>query len=125
LETRIIDGVALSRRVRATLRDRAARLTARTGQPGLAVIIVGDNPASKAYVRQKVMACADVGVRSSDDPCSRLRVVVSRYPPAIGGISATTSPSTSVVSMPLSRFALMPLTKTAVANPPSGVKTRR
>jgi methylenetetrahydrofolate dehydrogenase (NADP+) / methenyltetrahydrofolate cyclohydrolase len=64
LETRIIDGVALSRRVRATLRDRAARLTARTGQPGLAVIIVGDNPASKAYVRQKVMACADVGVRS-------------------------------------------------------------
>jgi methylenetetrahydrofolate dehydrogenase (NADP+)/methenyltetrahydrofolate cyclohydrolase len=64
LETRIIDGVALSRRIRATLRDRAARLTARTGQPGLAVIIVGDNLASKAYVRHKVMACADIGVRS-------------------------------------------------------------
>jgi len=64
LETRIIDGVALSRRIRAALRDRAAQLTACTGQPGLAVIIVGDNPASKAYVRHKVMACADVGVRS-------------------------------------------------------------
>jgi methylenetetrahydrofolate dehydrogenase (NADP+)/methenyltetrahydrofolate cyclohydrolase len=64
LETRIIDGVALSRRIRDALRERAGRLTARTGQPGLAVIIVGDNPASKVYVRHKVMACADVGVHS-------------------------------------------------------------
>lgn len=64
MDTRIIDGVALSRRIRASLRERAARLTARAGQPGLAVIIVGDNPASKAYVRHKVIACADVGVRS-------------------------------------------------------------
>lgn len=64
METRIIDGVALSGRVRATLRDRAARLAARTAPPGLAVIIVGDDPASRAYVRHKVRACADVGVRS-------------------------------------------------------------
>jgi methylenetetrahydrofolate dehydrogenase (NADP+)/methenyltetrahydrofolate cyclohydrolase len=56
--------VALSRRIRDSLRERAARLTARTGPPGLAVIIVGDNPASKAYVRHKVIACADVGVGS-------------------------------------------------------------
>jgi methylenetetrahydrofolate dehydrogenase (NADP+)/methenyltetrahydrofolate cyclohydrolase len=64
LDTRIIDGVALSRRIRAELRERAAGLAARGTQPGLAVIIVGDNPASKAYVRNKVMACGDVGVRS-------------------------------------------------------------
>jgi methylenetetrahydrofolate dehydrogenase (NADP+)/methenyltetrahydrofolate cyclohydrolase len=64
LDTRIIDGVALSHRLRADLRDRAARLAARGVRPGLAVIIVGDNPASKAYVRNKVMACGDVGVRS-------------------------------------------------------------
>jgi methylenetetrahydrofolate dehydrogenase (NADP+)/methenyltetrahydrofolate cyclohydrolase len=64
LDTRIIDGVALSQRIRADLRDRAARLAARGVQPGLAVIIVGDNPASKAYVRNKVMACGTVGVRS-------------------------------------------------------------
>jgi methylenetetrahydrofolate dehydrogenase (NADP+)/methenyltetrahydrofolate cyclohydrolase len=64
LDTRIIDGVALSHRIRADLRDRAARLAARGVQPGLAVIIVGDNPASKAYVRNKVMACGTVGVRS-------------------------------------------------------------
>jgi methylenetetrahydrofolate dehydrogenase (NADP+)/methenyltetrahydrofolate cyclohydrolase len=64
LDTRIIDGVALSRTVRTELRDRAARLAARSVQPGLAVIIVGDHPASKVYVRNKIMACGDVGVRS-------------------------------------------------------------
>jgi methylenetetrahydrofolate dehydrogenase (NADP+)/methenyltetrahydrofolate cyclohydrolase len=64
LDTRIIDGVALSHRIRAELRERAAELAARGVQPGLAVLIVGDNPASKAYVRYKVMACGDVGVRS-------------------------------------------------------------
>ncbi len=64
MDTRIIDGVALSRRIRAALRERAGRLTARAGPPGLAVIIVGDNPASKAYVRHKVMACAEVGLHS-------------------------------------------------------------
>ena len=64
LDTRIIDGVAHSRRIRAELRERAAELAARGVQPGLAVLIVGDNPASKAYVRHKVMACGDVGVRS-------------------------------------------------------------
>lgn len=64
LETRIIDGVALAGRIRSALRDRAARLAARAAPPGLAVIIVGDDPASRAYVRHKVRACADVGVRS-------------------------------------------------------------
>jgi methylenetetrahydrofolate dehydrogenase (NADP+)/methenyltetrahydrofolate cyclohydrolase len=64
LNTRVIDGVALSRSIRAGLRARAAWLSARGVQPGLAVIIVGDDPASKVYVRNKVMACGDVGVRS-------------------------------------------------------------
>lgn len=64
MDTRIIDGVALSRTVRAALRERVARLAGRGVQPGLAVIIVGDDPASKVYVRNKVLACGDVGVRS-------------------------------------------------------------
>jgi methylenetetrahydrofolate dehydrogenase (NADP+)/methenyltetrahydrofolate cyclohydrolase len=64
VDTRIIDGLALSRSIRVALRERAARLAARGVQPGLAMIIVGDNPASKVYVRNKVMACDDVGVRS-------------------------------------------------------------
>jgi methylenetetrahydrofolate dehydrogenase (NADP+)/methenyltetrahydrofolate cyclohydrolase len=64
VDTRIIDGVSLSRRLRADLRERAARLAARGVRPGLAVLIVGDDPASKVYVRNKVRACADAGVHS-------------------------------------------------------------
>jgi methylenetetrahydrofolate dehydrogenase (NADP+)/methenyltetrahydrofolate cyclohydrolase len=64
MDTRIIDGVALAARIRTALRDRAQRLSARTAPPAIAVIIVGDDPASRAYVRHKVRACADVGVRS-------------------------------------------------------------
>jgi methylenetetrahydrofolate dehydrogenase (NADP+)/methenyltetrahydrofolate cyclohydrolase len=65
VETRIIDGVALSRRLRAELRERSAKLAARDARPGLAAIVVGDDPASKVYVRNKVAACADVGVHSA------------------------------------------------------------
>lgn len=64
MDTRIIDGVALAGRIRSALHDRATRLATRAVPPGLAVIIVGDNSASRAYVRHKVRACADVGVRS-------------------------------------------------------------
>jgi methylenetetrahydrofolate dehydrogenase (NADP+)/methenyltetrahydrofolate cyclohydrolase len=64
LDTRIIDGVALSKRLRASLRARAERLAAGGVRPGLAVVIVGDDPASKVYVRNKVMACGEVGVHS-------------------------------------------------------------
>ena len=60
----LIDGNALSRHLRAGLADRAATLSARGLTPGLAVILVGDDPASAVYVRNKVKACADSGVRS-------------------------------------------------------------
>jgi methylenetetrahydrofolate dehydrogenase (NADP+)/methenyltetrahydrofolate cyclohydrolase len=62
---KIIDGTAVARSVRAEIRERARRLAAAHGiQPGLAVVIVGENPASKVYVRNKVRACADVGIAS-------------------------------------------------------------
>lgn len=64
METRVIDGLALSRRLRGELRARAAALAARGSRPGLAVLIVGDDPASKVYVRNKVMACGEIGVHS-------------------------------------------------------------
>jgi methylenetetrahydrofolate dehydrogenase (NADP+) / methenyltetrahydrofolate cyclohydrolase len=59
-----IDGNALSQQLRADVARRAAALTARGHQPGLAVVLVGDNPASAVYVRNKVKACADVGFHS-------------------------------------------------------------
>jgi methylenetetrahydrofolate dehydrogenase (NADP+)/methenyltetrahydrofolate cyclohydrolase len=64
MTAQIIDGNALSRQVRADVAARAARLTARGITPGLAVILVGENPASQVYVRNKVKACADAGLHS-------------------------------------------------------------
>ncbi|WP_199541451.1 bifunctional methylenetetrahydrofolate dehydrogenase/methenyltetrahydrofolate cyclohydrolase FolD [Paraburkholderia kururiensis] len=63
----LIDGLALSKTLRADVAQRAAALTARGHQPGLAVILVGDNPASEVYVRNKVKACEDNGLFSSYD----------------------------------------------------------
>jgi methylenetetrahydrofolate dehydrogenase (NADP+)/methenyltetrahydrofolate cyclohydrolase len=60
----LIDGNALSRQLRADVAQRAAALRARGITPGLAVILVGDNPASAVYVRNKVKACADSGLHS-------------------------------------------------------------
>ncbi|HEX5683175.1 MAG TPA: bifunctional methylenetetrahydrofolate dehydrogenase/methenyltetrahydrofolate cyclohydrolase FolD [Ideonella sp.] len=59
-----IDGNALSKQLRAEVAQRAAALTARGHQPGLAVILVGEDPASAVYVRNKVKACEDNGLRS-------------------------------------------------------------
>jgi len=64
MTAQLIDGVALSRQIRAEVAQRAAALTARGVTPGLAVILVGDDPASATYVKNKVKACADAGVRS-------------------------------------------------------------
>ena len=60
----IIDGVALSRQLRLDVTERARALKARGITPGLAVILVGDNPASQVYVRNKVKGCEDCGFHS-------------------------------------------------------------
>ena len=64
MTAQLIDGVALSHQLRSEIATRAAALTARGHQPGLAVILVGEDPASQVYVRNKVKACADVGFHS-------------------------------------------------------------
>ncbi|WP_321784861.1 bifunctional methylenetetrahydrofolate dehydrogenase/methenyltetrahydrofolate cyclohydrolase FolD [Paraburkholderia sp. J94] len=63
----LIDGLALSKKLRADVATRAAALAARGHQPGLAVVLVGDNPASEVYVRNKIKACEDNGLYSSYD----------------------------------------------------------
>jgi methylenetetrahydrofolate dehydrogenase (NADP+)/methenyltetrahydrofolate cyclohydrolase len=60
----IIDGNALSRQIRAEVARRAAALAARGVRPGLVVILVGEDPASQVYVRNKVKACQDNGLHS-------------------------------------------------------------
>jgi methylenetetrahydrofolate dehydrogenase (NADP+) / methenyltetrahydrofolate cyclohydrolase len=59
-----IDGNALSQQIRTEIATRAAALTAAGRQPGLAVILVGEDPASQVYVRNKVKACEQAGVHS-------------------------------------------------------------
>ena len=60
----LIDGVALSARLRAQVAGDVVTLKARGVTPGLAVILVGEDPASAVYVRNKVKACGDTGVHS-------------------------------------------------------------
>jgi len=64
MTAQLIDGNALSKQLRAEVAQRAAALRARGITPGLAVVLVGDNPASQVYVRNKVKACEDNGLHS-------------------------------------------------------------
>ena len=59
----IIDGVAIARSVREDVARETAALVARGVQPGLTVVLVGDDPASAVYVRSKERACLDAGMR--------------------------------------------------------------
>jgi methylenetetrahydrofolate dehydrogenase (NADP+) / methenyltetrahydrofolate cyclohydrolase len=70
---RLIDGNALAKTIRAEVAERAAALTARGKQPGLAVILVGDDPASLVYVKHKVADCETSGLRS----------VLEKYPASL------------------------------------------
>ena len=65
MSAKIIDGINVAKKIREECRQRVDVLRATTGMtPGLAVIVVGDDPASRVYVRNKIKACADVGIRS-------------------------------------------------------------
>lgn len=64
MSARIIDGKTWAAEVRAAARPVVDRLAARGVRPGLAVLLAGDDSASRAYVRNKVRACAETGLRS-------------------------------------------------------------
>ena len=64
MTARIIDGKAISQEVRGEWKIRADAIKARGVTPGLAVIIVGEDAASKIYVGNKVKACAELGIFS-------------------------------------------------------------
>jgi methylenetetrahydrofolate dehydrogenase (NADP+)/methenyltetrahydrofolate cyclohydrolase len=65
MAAQILDGKSLAAQVRAGVKEKVARLAQRGIRPGLAVVLAGDDPASKVYVRNKVRACEETGVRSS------------------------------------------------------------
>jgi len=64
MSARIIDGVALGKTIRAEVATEVARLSASGRRPGLAVVLVGEDPASKAYVGSKEKACQEAGMHS-------------------------------------------------------------
>ncbi|MGZ3236124.1 MAG: bifunctional methylenetetrahydrofolate dehydrogenase/methenyltetrahydrofolate cyclohydrolase FolD [Burkholderiaceae bacterium] len=64
MTAQLIDGTLLSQKLRAEIAQRAATLTKKGNQPGLAVILVGEDPASQVYVRNKVKACGEAGFHS-------------------------------------------------------------
>jgi methylenetetrahydrofolate dehydrogenase (NADP+)/methenyltetrahydrofolate cyclohydrolase len=65
MSARIIDGKAIAAKIREEQKQRVLRLQQQHGvRPGLAVILVGSDPGSQVYVRNKVTACKDVGIRS-------------------------------------------------------------
>jgi methylenetetrahydrofolate dehydrogenase (NADP+)/methenyltetrahydrofolate cyclohydrolase len=61
---RIIDGAAIARGIRAEVAEHVARLRAEDTTPGLAVVLVGADPASEVYVRSKARACQEAGMHS-------------------------------------------------------------
>jgi len=94
MTAQIIDGKIIAQQVRAEWKVRADALKARGTTPGLAVILVGEDPASKVYVANKVKACAELGLHSehivmpSDTSEARLlaRIAELNNDPKIHGI---------------------------------------
>lgn len=66
MSAKIIDGKAVAARICEELKAKVAGLTAAGKQPGLAVVIVGDNPASRVYVNSKKKKCAELGIYSEE-----------------------------------------------------------
>jgi methylenetetrahydrofolate dehydrogenase (NADP+) / methenyltetrahydrofolate cyclohydrolase len=94
MRAKILDGKALAAAVRASVKESVARLSARGVRPGLAVMLAGNDEASRVYVRNKVRACEETGVHSQlheypADVCEKTlleRVAALNCDPAIHGI---------------------------------------
>ncbi|MSR07665.1 MAG: bifunctional 5,10-methylene-tetrahydrofolate dehydrogenase/5,10-methylene-tetrahydrofolate cyclohydrolase [Gemmatimonadetes bacterium] len=91
---KLIDGTEISRQMRSELAPAIAALKAKGVNPGLAVVLVGENPASQVYVRMKGKACEEAGIYSEtvllpdDTPEARLLAEIDRLnaDPRIHGI---------------------------------------
>jgi methylenetetrahydrofolate dehydrogenase (NADP+)/methenyltetrahydrofolate cyclohydrolase len=102
MTARLIDGTALAARLRAGLADRTRALAALGHRPGLAVLLVGDDPASQVYVRNKVKACEQAGLRSllENHPAELSQAALLER---IAALNADPSVHGILVQMPLPR----------------------
>jgi methylenetetrahydrofolate dehydrogenase (NADP+)/methenyltetrahydrofolate cyclohydrolase len=100
LSAHLIDGITVAKRLRAEVGERAAALAARGTKPGLAVILLGDDPASAVYVRNKIKACENHSVHSvfeKYDASLREAELLAR----IAALNADTTIHGILVQMPL------------------------
>jgi len=67
MAAQIIDGKRVAAEMRAELKEKVAELKTRGVTPGLAVVLVGEDPASKSYVTAKERACEEIGIYSDDN----------------------------------------------------------
>ena len=102
MPAQLIDGSVLSRQIRNDVAARAAVLAARGVTAGLAVVLVGDDPASQVYVRNKVKACHEAGLHSVfekyDADCSEMQLLAR-----IAAFNDDVSIHGILVQMPLPR----------------------
>ena len=115
MTARRIDGTGIARQLRTELAGRAAHLSSIGHRPGLAVILVGDDPASRIYVRNKVKACEEAGIRSLLETCAAdlpesdllARIAALNADPTVHGI---------LVQMPLPKHIAAPKVIEAIAS---------
>src|SRR5579863_661876 len=99
-QAKMIDGVAVSKRLREEVARRAAALAAKGTTPGLAVVLVGDDPASAVYVRNKVKACEQHGLFSALD-CMSATVTEAELLERIHQLNADPAIHGILVQLPL------------------------
>jgi methylenetetrahydrofolate dehydrogenase (NADP+)/methenyltetrahydrofolate cyclohydrolase len=102
MAAQIIDGRAIAADVRRDLGPRVAALAARGIRPGLTVVLVGDDPASQVYVRNKVRACAETGVESRHIALPA-QVDEAELLATIAGLNADPAVHGMLVQLPLPR----------------------
>src|SRR5256885_9834824 len=100
MAARILDGKSLAAQVRAAVKREVEALSQRGIRPGLAVVLAGDNPASRVYVRNKVRACEETGVRSKlvELPASISQAALLR---AVHELNADASVHGILIQLPL------------------------
>ena len=100
MPAKILDGNALSKQLRAQIATNSAILTAKGTKPGLAVVLVGTNPASQIYVRNKIKACHDANIHSElislNENCSQEELLS-----VIHGLNDNSSIHGILVQLPL------------------------
>jgi methylenetetrahydrofolate dehydrogenase (NADP+)/methenyltetrahydrofolate cyclohydrolase len=97
---RILDGNRVRDEIKAELKPRISAITARGRAPGLAVVLVGHNPASEIYVRNKIKACHDLGIHSESITPPQ-EITTAELLALVGGLNSRPEIDGILVQLPL------------------------